>query len=84
MPSESGKIAKTKVFYGLPHLPLTLPAKERDLWFTPDFNGLLLLKQVALVYSLPMAGVHVDQQALTKDADKGRRRLAPVQNFGQR
>ena len=65
MPSESGKIAKTKVFYGLPHLPLTLPAKERDLWFTPDFNGLLLLRQVALVYSLPMAGVHVDQHALT-------------------
>jgi len=42
MPSESGKIAKTKVFYGLPPLPLTLPAKERDLWFTPDLNGLLL------------------------------------------
>ena len=65
MPSESGKIAKTKVFYGLPPLPLTLPAEERDLWFTPDLNGLLLLRQVALVYSLPMAGVHVDQHALT-------------------
>ena len=29
------------------------------------FKGLLLLRQVALVYSLPMAGAHVDQQVLT-------------------
>ena len=65
--SRVKSLPRLKSFYVLPDSPLhlTIPVKERYLWFIPDLKGLLLLRQVALVYSLPIAVVHIDQQALT-------------------
>ena len=43
MPSGVGKKAINRIFSIMPPIPLALPVKERDLRFSPDLNGLLLV-----------------------------------------
>ena len=56
MPSVFGAITKTRVCSSLPLRPLTLPAKERDLWFTPDLKWFSLgfyIRDFLLLDELP-------------------------------